>query len=105
LDAIEAISSNSMVMAKYNNIIGKYKTMNVCVILGAVENASIPYSAPEILKKWKEDRKLLFFDDIDNLKLFDLPYSATKKYKKSLEVGDCYFIKGNECVKIKTPKY
>lgn len=104
LDAIEAISNNSTLMAKYNNIISKYKNMNVCVILGAVENANIPYSAPEILKKAKDERKLLFFDDLDNLKLFDLPYSATKKHKKALELGDCYFVKGNDCVKLKTPK-
>lgn len=104
LDAIEAISNNSTLMAKYNNIIGKYKNMNVCVILGAVENANIPYSAPEVLKKAKDERKLLFFDDLDNLKLFDLPYSATKKHKKALKLGDCYFVKGNDCVKLKTPK-
>jgi len=104
IDAIETVSSNSATMSKYNNIIGKYKAMNVCVVLGAVENANIPYSAPDILKKAKEDRKLLFFDDIDNLKLFDLPYSATKKHKKALDIGDCYFIKGNECIKIKAPK-
>lgn len=103
-DAIEAICSNSSALAAYNRIIGKYKSMNVCVILGGVENANIPYSAPEVLKKIKEEQKLILFDDVGNLKLFDLPYGAIKKYKKSLELGDCYFIKGTECIKIKTPK-
>lgn len=105
LDAIEAICSNSVALAAYNNIIGKYKNMNVCVILGGVENTSVPYSAPEVLKKAKEERKLILFDDIENLKFFDLPYAATKKYKKALEIGDCYYIKGNECVKLKSPKW
>ena len=103
-DAIDAICANSSALAAYNNIIGKYKTMNVCVILGGVENASIPYNAPEVLKKAKEERKLVLFDDHVNLKIFDLPYSSTKKFKKALELGDCYFIKGNECIKVKTPK-
>ena len=103
-DAIDAICANSSALAAYNNIIGMYKTMNVCVILGGVENASIPYNAPEVLKKAKEERKLVLFDDYENLKIFDLPYSSTKKFKKALELGDCYFIKGNECIKIKTPK-
>lgn len=103
-DAIDAICANSSALAAYNNIIGKYKTMNVCVILGGVENASILYNAPEVLKKAKEERKLLLFDDVENLKVFDLPYGSIKKYKKALELGDCYFIKGNECIKIKTPK-
>ena len=103
-DAIEAICNNPATLAAYNNIIGKFKNMNVCVILGGVENTNIPYNAPEILKKAKDDRKLFFFDDIDNLKLFDLPYSSTKIYKKAIAHGECYFIKGNECTKIKTPK-
>ena len=103
-DAIEAICSNPATLAAYNNIIGKFKNMNVCVILGGIENANIPYNAPEILKKAKEDRKVFLFDDIENLKIFDLPYGSTKNYKKPLEIGDCYFIKGNECVKLKTPK-
>ena len=60
--------------------------------------------AERILKKAKEERKLILFDDHENLKIFDLPYSSTKKFKKALELGDCYFIKGNECIKIKTPK-
>ncbi len=103
-DAIEAICNNDATLTAYNNITGKYKNMNVCVILGAVENASIPYNAPEVLKKVKEDRKIFIFDDIENLKMFDLPYGSTKQYKKSLQIGDCYFIKGNECIKLKTPK-
>lgn len=103
-DAIEAICNNPSALTAYNNIIGKYKNMNVCVILGGVENASIPYNAPEILKKAKEERKLVLFDDVENIKVFDIPYGSIKKYKKALELGDCYFIKGNDCNKLKTPK-
>lgn len=103
-DAIGAICANTSTLAAYNNIIGKYRNMNVCVILGEVENTSIPYNAPEILKKAKEERKLVLFDDIENLKVFDMPYASIKMYKKTLEIGDCYFIKGNECIKLKTPK-
>ena len=102
--AIEAICNNPSALTAYNNIIGKYKNMNVCVILGGVENVSIPYNAPEILKKAKDERKLLLFDDVENIKVFDIPYGSIKKYKKALEIGDCYFIKGNDCIKLKTPK-
>ena len=87
-DAIEAICNNDTTLTAYNNITGKYKNMNVCVILGAVENATISYNAPEILKNIREGRKLFLFDDIGNLKMFDLPYSSTKHYKKALQIGD-----------------
>lgn len=101
-DAVEAIDSNATAMNAYRNIIGKYKNMNVCVLVGDFENANVPYAAPEIYKKLKETRQLLFFDDLALLKIIDLPISVLKLHKKPIETGDCYFIRDNECRKIKT---
>lgn len=103
-DAIEAICENAPALAAFNSIMGKLKQMKVCVILGNYENVGVTFSAPEIVKKAKDERKLLLFDDIDNLKIFDLPFGTVKKYKKRLTLGDCYLIKGNDCMKLKTPK-
>lgn len=101
-DAVEAISSNSTAMNAYRNITGKYKNMNVCVFVGDFENANVPYAAPEIYKKLKETKQILFFDDLSSLKILDLPLSVLKQYKKQVDTGDCYFIRDNECCKIKT---
>ena len=45
-DAIEQISNSKEALASYKNIIGRYRNMNVGVIISAIENAPIPYSAP-----------------------------------------------------------
>lgn len=101
-DAVEAISSNTTAMNAYRNITGKYKNMNVCVLVGDFENANIPYAAPEIYKKLKEAKQLFFFDDLSSLKIMDLPLSVLKQYKKQVDTGDCYLIRDSECRKIKT---
>lgn len=101
-DAVEAICADSAALNAYKNIVGKYKSMNVFVLVGNYENVNIPYSAPEIVKKLKESRQLLFFDDIANLKIVDMPLAVLRSFKKPIELGDCYFIKDNECWKIKT---
>lgn len=102
-DAVEAISSNTTAMNAYRNITGKYKNMNVCVLVGDFENANVPYAAPEIFKKLKETKQIFFFDDLANIKILDMPLAMLRQFKKQVEVGEGYFIRDNECCKIKTP--
>lgn len=100
-DAMLAICNNSEALNAYKNIIGRYKNMKACIIT-FVENANIPYSAPEILKNLRDQRNFMYFDDISNMKIFDVPLSIARNFKKPIELGDGYYIKDNECVKLKT---
>lgn len=102
-DAVEAICANTVALNAYRNIIGKYRSMNVCILVGDFENANVPYAAPEIYKKIKETKQLFFFDDLANLKILDLPLSILRQNKKQVEAGECFFIRDNDCIKIKTP--
>ena len=101
-EVLEAISSNMALLESYKNIIGRYKNMNVCVIVGGYENNNITYSAPEVIKNMRDAKHFLFFDDLANLKIVDLPLATLRTFKKPIETGDCYYIKDNECMKIKT---
>ena len=103
-DAIEAIGNDPLAMEAFRDITGKYKSMNVFVLVGDFENANVPYGAPEILKKARDAKRFMFFDDVANLKIFDLPIAVMRQFKKPLETGDGYYIKDNMCVKIKTVK-
>lgn len=102
-DAIEQISNSKEALASYKNIIGRYRNMNVGVIISAIENAPIPYSATEVIKGIRDGRHLMYFGDISELKIYDMPLAVTRKFKKPIETGDGYYIKENECIKLKTP--
>lgn len=102
-EAMELISADAAALAAYRNITGKYKSMKVSILLGGYENANIPYAAPEVIKKAKEAKHFVFFDDLANLKIMDMPLATLRGFKKPIELGDCYYIKENKCVKIKTP--
>ncbi len=101
-DAVELISTDTTTLNMFKNITGKYKNMKICVIVGSVENINISYSAPEILKKVRESKHVMFFDDMANMKIFDIPLAVMRNYKKPIELGDGYYIKDNEYHKIKT---
>ena len=54
-------------------------------------------------KKLKETKQIFFFDDLANIKILDMPLAMLRQFKKQVEVGEGYFIRDNECCKIKTP--
>lgn len=103
-EAVETICNDPTTLTAYKNITGKYKNMNVCVILGDFENQNVSYSAPEIFKKARDSKHFMYFDDIANMKILDMPLAVMRQFKKPIEQGDCYYIKDNECVKIKSVK-
>lgn len=101
-EAADAVCADREALEAYSNITGRYKSMGVCIIVSALENAAIPYSAPEIFKNIRDQRHLMYFDDIANMKIYDMPLAAVRRFKKPIETGDGYYIKDNECVKLKT---
>ena len=103
-DVMDTISSNKELLASYKNIVTKYRTVGLSILFGNYENNTVAYSAPEILKTLKESRHFLFFDDLSNMKIIDIPVAKVREYKKPISVGDAYYIKNNEIFKIKTVK-
>ena len=102
-DVFQTISGDKAALAAFKNIIGKYKMLNVLVVLGNVPNAQVVYGAPEIYKIVKESRNILLFDNLDNCKIVDVSLTTVRRNKKKVETGDAFYLVGNECFKVKTP--
>ena len=101
-DAILALSSNKNAMATLKDIWGKYSGMKVIFVFTDINNASIPFNAPEVMKIIKERKKYIIFDEISNIKTTDIPLSLTRKYSKPLETGDAYLVEDGDVKKIRT---
>lgn len=102
--ALEEITNNLEAQTAYNNIVGKYKNMNACIVVGHYPNENISYSAPDIIKKIRDARNFIFFDDLTNMKIIDLPLAAMREHKKPIEAGEAFYIHENEVRKLKTVK-
>lgn len=101
-DAVEAISEDASSLEQLKDIVGRYKNLNVCVVVGEFENKNISYSSPELVKFIRDNKKFLYFDDIANMKIIDFPLAIMRAFKKPVSTGDCYFIDDNECEKVKS---
>ena len=100
-EAIEYISSTPPVLNKYKQILNDYKNFGVLFIYSAIENASIAYNAPEILKRIKDNRKVLFLENISTMKLFDISPSVIRTFAKDIRSDEGYWINGTETIKLK----
>lgn len=101
-DAIAAISDDRKVLSAYKNILNKYQGMKHTVIFTNVDNGSITFNSPEVLKMMKERRQFVVFENLSDIKIFDVPSSLLRRYRKPLEEGEAYLLNGSELTKMKT---
>lgn len=103
-DVAKFIYEDMDLMNCYRDMVTRYKNLNVAIIYSNYENAAVSYDAPEPLRMIKMEQHLLCFDDLDNLKVFDVPYEELRSNKKKLQLGDAYYIKDNAVTKVKMTK-
>jgi type VII secretion protein essC len=104
-DVHDVISKDKAILAMYKEMLIKYKAMKFCVIYSQTENAQIAFSAPDTMKMIKDYKNYLIFDDIQNIKLTDVPIQVARQFKKPLETGDVYYVNGGGFAKLKTVLY
>lgn len=103
-DIAKKIYEDMDAMNKYIDIIDRYKGLNAGIIFANYGNTGISYDAPEPIRRIKQDRHLLYFEDLDNLKVFDVSYEDIKTNKKKLQRGDAYLIDDDQVIKLKLQK-
>lgn len=101
-DVHDIINKDKAVLALYKEMLSKYKAMKFCVIYSQTENSQIAFSAPDTMKMIKESKNYLIFDDVQNIKLTDVPMQVARQFKKPLETGDAYYVNGGGFAKLKT---
>ena len=103
-DVAKLINDDLDLTEQFGEIVSRFKGMNVAVIFSNYQNVSLSYDAPEPLRMIKQEQHILFFEDLDNLKPFEVPYEEIKANRKRLETGDAYYIQDNMVTKLKMIK-
>ena len=104
-DCASQISSDRTSLELYKRIIGRYRSLKVLILITDLENISIGFGAPEVLRMLKENRNMLIFEDLDEQKFYDVPLSVAKEYAKPLSRDEAYRIQGNRLYKVKTVRH
>lgn len=100
-DVAKKIFEDMDAMRQYTEMVTRFKDLNICVIYSNYENAPVSYDAPEPLRMIKQEQHVLLLNDLDMLKVFDVPYEEIKANRKKLQLGDAYYIKDSTVTKLK----
>lgn len=93
-DAVEYISTNKNVLESYNKIIKQYRNLGICFVYSDIEDVPAAYSAPEIIKRLKENKKaFITTESLKEFKFCEIP-SGILRTSKDLKNGDVYLLNG-----------
>ncbi|BCN32353.1 type VII secretion protein EssC [Anaeromicropila herbilytica] len=99
---INSINSDKKLLEYITEFTKTLKNMKVCIIFSNIENTQVSYSSGDLIKAIKENRKAILFDDVSNIKFFDVSLKQQKEYAKNIVLGDSYIFMGNDFKKVKT---
>ena len=99
--AIPAMGADKALLALYKEIQAKGKDARLLILYTDLENASVPFNAPEPLKQLKDRRQLLLFEELNQIKVVDIPLLQQKSNKKPLETGDAFWLRGSEVIRLR----
>ncbi len=103
-ECIDYISKTKPVLDKYKELVENYKNYGVQIILSDIENAPVPYSGPELLKRVKDNRKAIILDELSTVKVFEIPSGLVRNYSKKLLGDEAFYLNGSDVAKIKLIK-
>lgn len=100
VEAVKYIDSNTGAAEAYKQIIGSYKGLKLFIIITNIDNEAINYTSPMLLRQLKDNGNFIVFEDLDRIRLIDIPLSVLKKNKRSLKENEAFFISRGDIKKI-----
>ena len=100
IDVLKAVGTDKEMAARYKSLVtnGRGK---VCFMYTDVENSTITFGSGDVLKHIKDNKNLVAFEDIGNIKAMDIPIDASRRFKKPLDKEDAYLFEGIRVEKIR----
>ena len=99
---IAELTKQRPVQEKLNAILKQYRRLKMAFIIGALDNATISFSAPEIMKALKENKKIIVFEDVENIRICEVAHRQLKEYAKPIKLGDAFVFMDGGMSKVKT---
>ena len=100
--ALDAMADDDEAQDHFNEIAKKYSAMKILFILSEMEDASIRSSAPAICRKIRDDKKILYFGSLKEIKIVDVYSSSSRGLGELASPDDAYLFAGEEICRVKT---
>ncbi len=105
VDAMNQMTKDKEDLERFKKLLVIMQEVKVCILATNVPNAMVSIGTGELLKKLKEIKKYVIFENIKDIKVTDIQPAMIRTYKKMLEIGDAYYADSSEFYKLRTVQY
>lgn len=99
-DTVEYISATKNLLEVYNRITKQFKSLGIAFMFSDIDDVTVSYSGPELLKKFKEAKKGIITSNLQEFKFCDLPSGAMRN-NRTVNAGDVFLLDGSDVTRIK----
>ena len=98
----DVINSQAELKQEYLQIISAYANCKISFIFTNLPNIALAAGSNQILLDVRNRGNMLFFEDLKNIKLVNIPAQAIRQIKKENAKGDAYYTKEGKIIRLKT---
>ena len=102
-EMMEETGSSLKIREACRNILGKYRRFGILLLL-ILPDRPLYYAQDEIRSRLRDQRRILFFGEIDKFALFDLSLSRLQRQERNRSSCDAFYIDGREVFKVRVPE-
>ena len=105
-EAINAISSDNATMKLFEELKDQYKLMKILLIFGNLDNKTVSFSAPALLRQLRESRQAIQFENLSTGRMYDIDGMTVRENRFTLSKDDAFRIDDGliSHIKIVTPE-
>lgn len=100
-ECLKQISDDDECMNTYEILGSRYRQMKIFFLFAGLENKTVSYNAPKLLRHLKEARRAICFENAAQIKMFDLTLSETRENRDRLGRDDAFFLTQDEMQRIR----
>lgn len=100
--ALDALADDDDAQDQFNDIYKKYSAMKVLFLVSDLPDASVNSSSPSICRKIRDDKKLLYFGPLKEIRIIDVYGSSLKALGDLISADDAYYFNREDIFRVKT---
>ncbi len=100
-EAIKKISESSLLMDSFNTMAEKYRRMKIFFLFSDIDNKTINFSSPDLLRFIREERRALLFEEINQIKAFDISLMAQRTHSRPRSNNEAFLLLEEDISRIK----
>lgn len=99
--AVDLCGNSRESMKKFDNISKNYRNLKVMFLFADIENTSNIHSAGDLMKRIRDEKKVVLFSSLKNSKLIEFSLQVIRQKNQILRKNDAFFVDKEEVKRIK----